>query len=368
MRPLPSLTVPKTTRPDRNRAIIIAAFLLLLINGPAAARADNDENTLFTADPGTQALPVSPEPNRHVPGFLMGTLDRYHAALQSRVNQPVLWFDGFFGDARTDDQDWPETLIRLGATARYTEGEGFTSPILLRANIKLPKASERLRLIFSGVNEDELRQGKDQAGFLDSATGAREETGNSTRLGLRYTLYKTLRSIFNFDIGLSLDWPIESYIRMRYRRFIHIGRNNIIRFTETGFYNTIIGPGTTSRFDFERTLPHEIGGRISLFGTYSKESHGVDWGAETTLFKKLSPKTAVSFDLGAYGETRPAFETDTYRISARLRRNFLRPWLYFELEPEVTFPLQDDDSRKAVGAVSMMLEVQFVGEKYGSGE
>ena len=128
-----------------------------------------------------------------------------------------MWFDSFFGDPRTDDLDWPSTFVRLRTTARYTEGEGMEYPVRLRANVRLPRADQRWRLIVTGMNEDEFQSHEEEEDSLDTASGAREEDEPSTRLGLRYTMYKTLRSIFNFGAGLSLNWPVESYVRIRYR-------------------------------------------------------------------------------------------------------------------------------------------------------
>ena len=342
--------------------IALLALSFVLPGTPKGAQADSAVE--LKAETGTPA----PNPKETAPGLFMGALDQYHALLQSRVNQPVLWFDGFFGDPRTDDQDRPETFVRLASTSRYTEGEGLTYPIRLRANIKLPRASERLRLILSGVNEDELRRRETGDDSQDNTTSLQREDGSTTLLGLRYTLYTTLRSLFNFGIGLNLDWPIESYARMHYRRYVHLSQNSLVRFTQTGFYNTIIGPGATSRLDVERSLPYGLAGRASLFGTYSKESNGLEWGAETSLYRQFSPRTALSLDLGAYGETRPRQRITTYRIGTRMRQSFLRPWLFFELEPEVSFPLLEDGKRQAVGAIALMLEIQFSSEKKSAGE
>jgi hypothetical protein len=41
----------------------------------------------------------------------------------------------------------------------------------------------------------------------------------------------------------------------------------------------------------------------------------------------------------------------------------LRPWLFFEIEPEVNFPLDIDGKRRAVGAVTFIFEIQFASEK-----
>ncbi|MEN8134821.1 MAG: hypothetical protein ABFS18_04705 [Thermodesulfobacteriota bacterium] len=293
----------------------------------------------------------------------MSFVDKYHSYLLDRVNQPAVWFDNFFGDPRTDDEELPTSFVRLRISARYTEGERFRFPVRIRANIKLPRASRKLRLIVVGENEDELliaRPGDDSA----NATGETLDEERSS-VGLRYTFYKTLRSKLHFGGGTRNLSPFEYYVRVSYRRLIHIGEENIIRFKQSGFWNSLDGFGETSRLDLERALAHEITGRLSLFGTYydsdpnTETNNGLNWGVETSFFKHLTTKTAASLDLGAYGVTRPASETTNYRIASRIRTNTLRPWLFFEIEPGVTFLTPETDKKQAVGTITIMMEIQF---------
>ena len=85
----------------------------------------------------------------------------------------------------------------------------------------------------------------------------------------------------------------------------------------------------------------------------------MEWGAEINLFKQLDRKSAISFDLGVFGETRPERKETSYHLATRYRRNMYRPWLFLELEPGVDFPLTDDRGRQAVGYFTVVFEVQF---------
>ena len=131
----------------------------------------------------------------------------------------------------------------------------------------------------------------------------------------------------------------------------------VIRFKQSGFWNSIDGFGESSSLDLERSLAHEITGRLSLSATYydsdpdSETNNGLNWGIETSFFKHLTTKTAGSFDLGVYGITRPDTETTNYRIASRIRTNILRPWLFFEFEPTVSFYKSETGERQAVGAM-----------------
>lgn len=285
-------------------------------------------------------------------------LDEYHNYLLDKIKAPAIWFDNFFGDRPVAEDDLPASFVRLRTVARYTEGEGMSFPVRVRANLNLPKVNRRLRLIIFGGNreEDQLRSADDT--IAPSLMGKeREEQPN---LGLRYLIYKTLRDRFDFGGGLSLSSPAGYNGRMRYERLLHVGEENIIRFTETGLWDSQIHFGETSRLDLERILAPQTTGRVSLYGTFSQDKPNLLWGAEVNLFRQLSAQSAWAIDLGAYGDGTNPGQVANYRIASRYRRNFLRPWLFFEIEPEVVFPLSESGNRDAVGVLTTVLEIQFV--------
>jgi hypothetical protein len=293
----------------------------------------------------------------------MNYVDKYHSYLVGQVNQPAVWFDNFFGDPRTDDAELPTSFVRLRISSRYTEGEGFKFPIRLRANIKLPRASRKLRLVIVGESYAEIQAARASETSADiTGEGFDNQKGS---VGLRYMLYNTIRSTLNFGGGTSSLSPFEYYGQINYLRLIHIGGENVIRVRQTGFWNSIHGLGETSSVDLERKFAQAITGRLSLSGTYydaepgTENNNGLNWALENSLFKQLTAKTAASFDLGVYGVTRPGTKASNYRIGSRLRVNALRPWLFFEIEPEVTFPLPETGRRQAVGAIMVMMEIQF---------
>jgi len=322
------------------RILQIAAFMLFVGFFPSGAHCADDSNAVTEQ------------------GVTEGMWDRYHDYLATRINEPVIWFDNFFGDPRTEDKTQPTSFVRLRTAARFTESLGFRFPVRLYANLKLPKASRRLRLVITGENKNEAEIAKTDSSSVAALNTLQED--KSTNLGLRYMIYDTLRTTLHFGGGMRLQWPLDYYFRIRYERLLHIGSKSIVRLSETGFWQSLDGFGETTRFDFERTLNDTISNRFSMFGTYSEISEGLEWGVEESVFKQLSPKSAVSLDLGSYGRTDPSTRIINYRIASRYRQNFLRPWLFFEVEPEVTFPLELDDTHSTVGAITFYLEVQFL--------
>jgi len=335
----PSLYQGKTPR----WAASAAPLLLLLFLSHSTALAEES---------------TAPEADRQAAEVTASFLDEYHDYMLDQIKGKTLWFDNFFGDRRIEEDDPPSSFVRLRAVGRFTEGYGLTFPVRLRASLELPKVNRRLRLVIFGGNRESDRFNESAESF-DSSTKSGAEK-DWTNLGLRYLIYKSLRDRFHFGGGLSLGWPLEYYGRVRYERLLHKGASNMIRFSETGFWNSLHGLGETTRLDLEKNMRCQLTGRVSLFGTYSDEKPGLQWGAETSLFRQLSEASALALDLGIYGLTEPSTRVESYRIAGRYRRNFLRPWLFFEVEPEVVFPRSPVGKLEAIGSLTTVLEIQFI--------
>ncbi len=325
-------------------AVLFTVFLI--VASPAIAQIQDPE-----AEP-------APE-QKEVP--LSETIDNYHSYLSSRIDEPVIWFDSFFGERRIEDTTLPANFIRFRFVTKYTEGENLTFPIRLHANLRLPNINERFRLIVTGQSEDELQEFETDD-TIDTATRTDEVDDETTNVGLRYTIYKTLRTYLSLGGGMRVSWPLDYYIRARYQRLLHVAEKDLVRFSETFFWNSVRGSGATTRFDYERKITGSTSGRVSVFGTYEGENWGIEWGAETNLFMQLNEKSAVSLDFGAFGITQPSTIVETYLLGTRYRRNMFRPWFFFEIAPEVRWQLNEGGARHAISAISVVLEFQFRGK------
>ncbi len=324
--------------------------------------------SIFISEAGCEEL-LEAEDSDEKPAFYSNWLDKSHSYILNRVNTPATWFDLFFGDPRTLDLEMPSTFVRLRTTVRFIEGEGAKFPVRLRANIKLPRASRKLRLIVTGENEDYVETSGTGTNVSATTITGEDQEDEQSSVGLRYNLYRTIRSYLHFGGGVSNLDPFDYYVRATYRRFLHLCDKDLVRFSQTGFFNSIDNFGETTRIDLERKMSNISTGRISFYGTYSdsseaifsdyEASYGVEWGVEANLFRQLSAKSALSLDLGVYGETRPTTEITNAIIAQRFRKNIHRPWLFAEVGTEVTFPLTEDEGRKAIGALSITFEIQF---------
>lgn len=283
-------------------------------------------------------------------------LDRSHSYVSQRLCEPAAWFDGFFGDPRSFEETPVGTFVRLRSSLQWDETEGWGVGLRIRANVLLPRVSERVRLL---ITRDEDVSGE----FRDGP--AADDRDDRTRLGLRFIASEQARSQLDFDGTVRVTSSgLNPRVRGRYRYVQGLTATTLGRATQTVFWELDEGLGTTSRLDWEWLPDRDRLIRWTGQGTFSESSDGVDWRTSVTDFRQLNSRTAIRSEVGAFGYTRPSFEVEEYFVAFRYRRQFLRNWLFYELQPEYAWPLEEvGGSRRGDWRFTFTLEVQFENER-----
>ncbi len=283
-------------------------------------------------------------------------LDRSHSYLNQRLCEPAAWFDGFFGDSRSFEETPVGTFVRVRNALQWDQTEGWSYGLRVRANIMLPALSDRVRLL---VSRDEDVSGE----FRDGP--AADDADDRTRLGLRFIASERIRSQLDFDGTVRVSGSgLNPRLRARYRYVQGLTPTTLGRATQTVFWERRDGFGTTSRVDWEWLPDRDRLVRWTGQGTVSEASDGVDWRTSVTAFQQLTPRTALRSEVGAFGFTSPSFKTEEYFVAFRYRRQFLRNWLFFELQPEHAWPLDlDTGQRRRDWRFTFTLEVQFENQR-----
>ncbi|QOC21942.1 hypothetical protein IC757_13015 [Wenzhouxiangella sp. AB-CW3] len=280
-------------------------------------------------------------------------LDRSHSYLGQRLCEPAAWFDGFFGDERALEETPVGTFFRFRNSVKWDQTEGTSPGMQVRANIMLPRISERVRLL---VSRDE---------DLSSEFGDGPPVGDPddrTRLGLRFLASDRARTRFDIDGTVRVSGTeLNPRVRGRYRHVQGLTTHTLTRLTQSLFWEREEGVGTTSRVDWEWLPDRDRLVRWTGQGTWSEASDGVDWRSSLVGFRQLDASTALRGELGAFGFTHPRFEVEEYFVALRFRRQFLRHWLFYEIQPEHAWPrdFETGESRRNDWRLTFTLEVQF---------
>lgn len=345
---------------------LLVALLILAPAGVLAAGRDADPDT----DPGTLIERVM-EPTERTPEERQADqealieahcrddeerpatwFDRSHSYVSELLCEPAAWFDGFFGDPRSFEETPIGTFIRVRNSAHWDQTDGWSHGLRVQASILLPRLSERFRLL---VTRDE-----DFSGELRDEPALGDER-NQTRLGLRFIASDRARSQADLNASVRVgSGGLNPELRGRYRYVYGLTDRTLARATQSVFWQRRDGFGTTSRLDWEWLRSRDELLRWTGQGTVSEASDGVDWRTSVVAFRQLSPRTALRGEVGSFGWTKPSFEVEEYFVSARYRRQFLRSWLYYELQPEHAWPLDPETGkRRSDWRFTFTLEVQF---------
>jgi len=292
------------------------------------------------------------------------TVDKTHYKLEQNILEQVIRFDNFFGNVKTENQQKTEYQLRWRSSLRVEQRGQIKLGTTLRANLKLSRINERLRLVVSGENEPDpvapsLPQDSGSPGFDRSSP----TTTRIVNTELRYDLLRTADLDIFLGAGFLFKIPPESFVRSRLQYTYKLSDISLLRCSETFFVKKFEDVGETTEIDLERLLDKKTLLRWSNAGTVSYEIKGMEWGSELSLIRELSPRSAITLAGGVYGNTSIDGEAGNYRMLARYRQNFLKSWLFYELEPEISWPRQTDGSFPTTLAFTVRIEVVFQGKE-----
>lgn len=272
--------------------------------------------------------------------------DASHEYVVHYADNIAQWLDGFFGDARIE-QEASYSTLRLRLEQEWVESENLGADVKLRGKLHLPRFSKRLSLLFS--DPDERTSGDDL--ILD-------KQDNPDDVALQYNAREDEYDRLDFKVGLRSSGDPKASVRYRYERPLLEGL--IGRFSEEALYRGGEGYGSKTRFGLDKILSEKrvLKWRGNL--DWTEEESGMSWNTGFSLDERLSEKRAVSYYVSASGETQPYGLTTSYGIGLRYRQNVLRPWLFAELQPGYRWIKEDDvSSREGVIGVVVRLEAVF---------
>ncbi len=256
--------------------------------------------------------------------------DETQVYINARFCEPALWFDNFFANDRVFDEGVAGTYVRWRNEFTQDEEEFFKYKMGLSASIELPIIEKHLRLTFEGDQDEDLR---------DIAPGSGEDTTNS--LGLQLDLVENARSKFNVSVSLS------PRVRLRYRYTYPVYQDITLRLTQEVQRKKGVHSARTL-IDFEKVFKQNYLFRASTEGKASEEFDGIDWLQAFVLYQRVNNKTSLSYESSVNGITEPRTLAANYRLGFRFRKNFHRRWLFFEIAPEMTWPVSLNESRSDI--------------------
>jgi hypothetical protein len=283
----------------------------------------------------------------------------YDSARQSvseSIDNSAAWFDNFFGDPRTGLEDIDEkadATLKVTIEGFYSGVEGESEvDVTASGSVALPRTENRLRLAFT-TDADAAITGEEAVDT--EPTQDRGISRDRGGLGLAYLLYENPENLFT--LGAGIKGGPEFYTKGVHRYTRQLGQITRLRMTNTLYWLTDDGAGVSSLLDFDHKTREDTLWRYTLFGNYNETTDGLDWSAQATWLRQLDAKSAISARLGIKGATeKPDAVTETW-TTFRYRGNFLRPWLFYEIEPGLSWHEKEDYDTEPT--LALRLEMLF---------
>lgn len=252
-----------------------------------------------------------------------GWMDSSHLFVTRQSDSMVRWLDGFFGTPRSDLES-AQSFLRLKLDHEWDEEEDNDLGFRVRGKVVLPRISERVGLIFSDENGD-------ASGQNDAIDQALSDSNPKNDVALQYTSFDEERSRLDFKLGFRSSLKLKLAARYRYEQ--PLPKQVLGRFVEELYFRDGEGFGTFTTIEFDRPLSGEKFVRWSSRFDWGEKTRGVEWTSFVSLSRKINDRSAIAYFVNFEGDTRPNELTRGYGLGATYRRNFLRKWLFFELEP-----------------------------------
>lgn len=345
-------TSPRLTL--RRWALVPALCLLLLIVATRSAQA----NECATTEPAADV--AAPEE----PGFFEVWGKRFeatHEGIERYFLEQTVRVDDFFGSENVPGTKPTRYQLRWRNSLRVDHDGTTNFGPSVRLNVALSKLNDRFRLIIAGENEPEPAT---QSLPRDPGSPGFDRTTPNTHFvntELRYDLLRTPALQLFVGAGVRVRLPFEAFARSRLDYLHTFNDTTLLRFGETLFVKNSDLLGETTEITLEKLLDRGTILRWSSAGTASQEIRGLEWGSELSLIRELSARSAVTVTGGAYGNTSSNTIGNNYRLLALYRQNFLRSWLFYELEPELFWQRNDRNPDAPTFAVTFRLEIAFEG-------
>jgi len=265
-------------------------------------------------------------------------LDNWHSNFSESMDYTAQRLDEFFALADSDEHEnaRAEGRVRFGWEPRTRDlaAQDFR----FRVRVKLPALKDRVDLMLS---DDESYDRQDS---IRAARDAVNENRDSTTLSLRYQ--EEQDSPISHRIGAGRRGQL--FAKSQYESDYHFTDFLKMDYDAELYYYTRDQLGAELGLDFTYLLADEKYLRFNNRYYYRDRFEDWFWRHEVQYLRPLTQESAILYTFVTKGLTKPNHHLNEVYTSARWRTNYLRSWLYFELEPFVIW-LRKEDFKPSYG-------------------
>jgi hypothetical protein len=340
----------------------LLATLALALSAPAAAQSRPDPQEQEQTQDGVSAPELTgPPPPAPEQPFRERLLNAPHEFLSRRVEDYARKLDNFFSDPNRAYDSTGSTL-QIGGRITFFEGGIREHKADLHASVSLPNTEDRLKLIAQRGLEAATQTAAERD--IRNATGSTQVAApgapqdNNYYLGLKALAAEAFGVTFSAEGGARFGRPIDPYIRLRAFRDFNFSQWQI-RASETPLWKHSEGYSAASEVNFTRPLDELWQLRFTSKATWRSTTSYFDLAQIGALYYTPDPRTATTFELGAFAPSDRSLKLAVYSVTLRVRRQVYRDWLYLEAVPQILY--QEANRFSATRSLMLQLETLFGG-------
>jgi hypothetical protein len=331
---------------DFKISIFILFNVLILLSAESLASQKTDKEPVTDTEKKNTAnttLTLDIENNDH---WTQGI----HDTVSNSVYQSASWFDSFFTEEGAI-QESPTTSakIRLGWIPKARDlGEIETR---FRIRVKLPHFKNKMSLILS--DEDDVKQSQLP---LEGINTRPQTNDDSFAAAIRYVQKKNNDRLTDYRVGISGG---DIFTKARHKRRFDLSDSQNFKVEPSLYY--YLDDGLGSRLLLEYNLQHNETSqyRVNYSIRGSEAFSGIRWKHGFYELKQLDQHSASIIGIQVEGERNGdrGFIIDNYTLSYRYRFNAIRDWIFFELEPFLEWP--EDENYTTTPGIALRIEGFF---------
>lgn len=259
-----------------------------------------------------------------------------HETVSNSVYQSAQWFDSFFIANDSEEQLNPTTTAKIRIAWLPKSRDWSEVETRFRVRVKLPHFRDRLSVVVSDETDDELNNLP-----LETANAKPTTSEEKFSLALNYTQDKQQDRLMNYRLGISGG---DIFARAKHKRRFDINTQQNFLFEPALYYYLQDGLEAKLLLEYDYQLDHKTQFRINYSIRGAATYSGIRWKHGFYKLHQISETTATVLSLQVEGERNGdrGFLIEKYTLGYRYRFNALRSWLFFEIEPFLEFPEQEN--------------------------
>jgi hypothetical protein len=279
--------------------------------------------------------------------------DVYQRRISENINSAAQWVDSFFDDERYIAED-ASSKLRFGQSVFLEYGANPELNTRLNLSVDVPRTEKRLRL-FIGSEDDANPTSEQLPDSVDDDTGR-----DGSAAGVQFFAKASDKQNLSLSAGIKVS-SADLFIGPRYRRTVNLD-NWLFRFTQRFRWYTGQGWESRTRLDFERIVGQNLFFRQTFDGRWREEDPGYRYESRSSVIQALKRRKAVEYQWANLFNTHPQQRLVSTVFRLRYRQNFLRKWLFYEMNPQLAF--RNDEHFKPKAGIVLRIEAVFGGKDF----